>query len=112
MFKLFRKKKETTPLTPVTSSSTELTWDAQATQGLQQALAQAPVPALLKGKVRTELKKAAEDAARAAGRSTVIAQDLMEGLLSKLPAHMRDKVTAAVAGGPEKLKDLEQELKK
>lgn len=112
MFKLFRKKKEASSPSLPSDAPAELTWDEQATQGLQQALAQAPVPALLKEKVHNELKKAAEDTARAAGRATVTAQDLMEGLLSKLPAGMRDKVTSAMAGGPDKLKDLEQELKR
>lgn len=117
MFKLFRKKKslpdaeivpESTSSIPATG---ELTWDAQATQGLEQAIAQAPVPAMLKGRVRTELKSAAEGVARAEGRNTVTAQDLMQGLLSRLPENMRSKVETAMQGGPDKLKDLEKELR-
>lgn len=110
MLKLFRKKKDPAHKDDATAAA-DLIWDTQATQGLEQALAQAPVPAMLKGKVRSELVKTAEEAARAAGQTTVTAQHVMEGLLSKLPAHMRDKVTSAMAGGPEKLKDLEHELK-
>ncbi|MEX2055264.1 MAG: hypothetical protein WD972_03715 [Candidatus Andersenbacteria bacterium] len=106
MFKFFGKSKSDTP----DPAAGAMTWDAQATQGLEQALAQAPVPAMLKGRIRQELVSAAEGVAQRAGRTTVTAQDLMEGLLSKLPASMKSKVEDAVKGGPEKLKELENDL--
>lgn len=107
MFKLWPTKKEAGETNP-----TELTWTSQATQGLEQALAQAPVPAMLRGRVRSELVNAAETHARAAGRNEVTPQDLMEGMLRKLPANMRSQVEEAMKKGPAGLKDLEQHLKR
>jgi len=98
-----RRKKQT---------ESKLQWDAAATQALNQAMQQAPVPSLLKGKVRSELAKAAEAHAESAGHATVTAEDLMQGLLAKMPAQMKSKVEAAMQQGPEGLKDLEKELKK
>lgn len=71
--------------------NTTLQWDQQATQALELSIKQAPVPAMLKGKIRKELKKGAEDIARSAGRTTVTAEDLMDGLMSRLPPHMQEK---------------------
>jgi len=106
MFKFFGKSKSGAPA----SDTGAMTWDPQATQGLEQAMGQAPVPAMLKGRIRQELVSAAEGVAQRAGRTNVTAQDLMEGLLSKLPASMKSKVEDAVKGGPEKLKELEKDL--
>ena len=105
MFKFWPKKKDA-------AGSDKLTWSAQAEQGLVQALAQAPVPAMLKGRVRSELRNAAEEHARNAGHSEVTPEDLMEGMLSKLPANMRTQVEEAMKKGPEGLKDLEKNLKR
>ncbi len=93
------------------SSSSEFSWSQAASDSLNQALAQAPVPAMLKGRVRNELKNAAEERARAAGRSEVTPQDLMEGMLSKMPANMRSKVEAAMKEGPAGLEKLQNDLK-
>jgi histone H3/H4 len=88
-----------------------LRWDEQAKQGIEQAVSQAPVPGLLKGKIRQELMKAAEEETTRAGRTTVTAEDVVAGMLAKMPAAMRDKVTQAMQKGPAGLKDLEQELR-
>lgn len=88
-----------------------MTWDPQAIQALDQALAQAPVPKMMKSMVKSQLKKAAEETARKAGRSNVTPQDLMEGMLSKMPAAQRAKVEDAMKKGPEGLKNLERDLK-
>ena len=92
------------------NSSTSLTWDATATQALEQAMNQAPVPKMLKGKVKNELKKAAENVAQAANRTTVTAEDLMQGMLAKMPANMRNKVEDAMQKGPEGLESLQKEF--
>lgn len=118
MLNFWKKKKseqgdENTPQeadnTPQTSG--ELSWDAQATQALEQSVAQAPVPGMMKNKVKKELSKAAEEAARKAGHTTVTAEDLMNGMLSKMPANMRQKIEKAAESGPEGLKNLENELR-
>lgn len=88
-----------------------LPWEEGAKQSIEQAVAQAPVPSLLKGKIKQELMKAAETEASRAGRSKVTAEDVMAGLLAKMPAAMRDKVTQAMQQGPDGLKNLERELK-
>src|SRR5687767_11217795 len=106
MFKWGRKKQDDA------AGSAQLTWSAQAEQGLVQALAQAPVPAMMKGRVRSELRNAAEAHALSAGRTEVTPEDLMEGMLSKLPANMRTQVEEAMKKGPEGLKDLEKNLKR
>jgi len=87
-----------------------LAWDAAAQQSIEQAVAKAPVPRLLRGRVTQELIAAAEDKAREAGRDTVTAEDVVEGLLAKMPAGLRDKVANAMQQGPEALKNLEDEL--
>ena len=108
MFNLFKKKDQPQDR----ASKDTLTWEAGATQALDQALKQAPVPKMLKGTVKKQLKSAAEEVARKAGRDTVTAQDLMEGMLSKMPADMRAKVENAAKQGPGALKNLQKELGK
>lgn len=111
----FRRKKNQPAAAPESSSPAtagELAWDDAAAKALDQAAAQAPVPQLLKNKLRSELKSAAEHKARAAGHASVSAEDLMQGLLDKLPANMRDKITRAAQEGPVGLQKLEQEFKK
>jgi len=88
-----------------------LTWDPQAQAALDQAVNQAPVPKMMRSMVKSQLKKAAEEVTRKAGRTTVTPQDLMEGMLSKMPAGTRAKVEDAMKKGPEGLKKLENELK-
>jgi len=105
MFKIFNKKDQDTA-----SKNSSLSWDPSATQALEQALSQAPVPAALKGTVKKQLTKAAEAQAKQAGHDTVTAQDLMQGLLAKMPPDMRAKVEQAAQQGPEGLKNLEDEL--
>ncbi|MDP3997351.1 MAG: hypothetical protein U1C49_00950 [Candidatus Andersenbacteria bacterium] len=103
MYKFWHKQKQE-------PAQSDLQWDTQAQQAVDQALAQAPVPAMLKGQVKKELTKAAEAAARAAGHEQVTAEDVMAGLLSKMPAKTRQKVEDAMKGGPEKLRHLQDEL--
>jgi hypothetical protein len=93
------------------SDSSSLRWNDEAKKALEQALVQMPVPAMLKGQVRKELETAAENYARGAGRSEVTAQDLMEGMLAKMPPEMRAKVEEAMKQGPAGLKKLQDELK-
>jgi len=108
MFKLWKKhnKKEESE-----KSSAVLTWTADASKALEQSVAQAPVPGMLKGRVKNELKEAAEQVASAAGHTEVTAEDLMNGLMSKLPAGMRSQVEQAAKQGPEGLKNLEKKLR-
>ena len=94
MFKNFFKKK--TPK-PTESSAPNLTWQPQATQALKLALKQAPVPSLMKGQVEKELKKAAEEAAQKDNRTEVTAEDLMNGLMAKLPPNLRAKAQQMAA---------------
>jgi len=101
----FRKKPD-----KESNNDAPLTWDATATQALEQAISQAPVPKMLKGKVKKELKLAAETAAQSNNRTTVTAEDLMQGMLAKMPANMRSKVEDAMQKGPEGLKNLEEEF--
>src|SRR3989338_5276043 len=106
MFSLFKKKSKEEP----TTDNESMRWDASATQALQQAVAQAPVPGIMKQQVKRQLQQAAEEYARNAGKTTVSPEDLMNGLMSKLPDNMRKKVEAAAKKGPEGLKDLEKEI--
>lgn len=94
-----------------TEQPSQFTWDEQARQGLEQALKQAPVPTMLRGKVKKEFKRAAEEAARQAGRTTVTAQDLMNGMLAKMPANMRQQVEDAMKKGPDGLENLAKKLR-
>lgn len=101
----FRKKQDND-----NDNSAPLTWDTTATQALKAAINQAPVPTMLKGKVKKELKKAAETATRSGNRTIVTAEDLMRGMLAKMPANMRSKVEEAMQKGPAGIKNLEKEL--
>ena len=103
MFK-FNKKKNDTP-------DTEITWDSQAELALKQAVDGAPVPKPLKGKMEKELRKAAQAHTLRAGRNIVTPEDLMNGLLAKLPDNMKNKVEQAMQQGPAGLKNLENDLK-
>lgn len=87
-------------------------WDPPAQTALDQAVSQAPVPAMMKSMVKSQLKKAAEEYTERSGRTLVTAEDLMHGMMAKLPAHMKSKVEDALKKGPDGLKDLESELKK
>lgn len=93
-------------------AAASLPWDDQARQALDQAVSQAPVPAMLRGKIRSELEKAGEEQARKHGHASVTAQDLMEGLMSKLPESMRSKIEDAAKKGPQGLADLQKKLSK
>lgn len=110
MFNFWKKSKEDN--NKEVSETGELTWTDEASKALDQAAAQAPVPAMMKNKIKTELRKAAEEATRKEGRNQVSPEDLMQGLMAKLPQNMRNKVENAMQKGPEGLKDLEKELKK
>lgn len=106
MFNFLKKKKHQE------NASSALSWDPQALGALDQSVAQAPVPKMMKSLVKSQLKKAAEEITRTAGRTAVTPQDLMQGMLAKMPANMRGRVEDAMKKGPEGLKSLEQELKK
>lgn len=93
-------------------SDQELTWSDQATQALKQSVAQMPVPGPMKKMAERELRKAAETEAQKQGHSEVTPEDLMTGLLAKMPENMRTKVEKAMAGGPEELEKLKKELQK
>ena len=88
-----------------------LTWDPAASEAVQQALQQAPIPKMLLGKVKKELRKAAEDAARQANSDRVLAEHVMQGMLAKMPASGRDQVQSAMQGGPEELEKLQKKLR-
>lgn len=88
-----------------------MSWDEQAQLAVNQAVQQAPLPAMLKGRVRTELTNAAEETARAAGRNNVTAQDVLQGMLAKMPPAMRQQVEEAMKGGPEGLAKLQKKLR-
>jgi hypothetical protein len=90
----------------------QLGWHKQAKAALQQALNQAPIPKLLKGRVEKELKKAAEQAAHAAKSKIVSPEHVMQGLLAKMPAKQRAQVEDAMNKGPQAIKDLEKKFKK
>lgn len=94
------------------SADGAITWEAEAKQALDMAVAQAPVPPLMKGMVKKQLQEAAETYTQQAGRNKVTANDLMAGLMAKLPDNMKSKVEAAMKKGPAGLKDLEADLKK
>ena len=106
MFSFWQKK------SPNQSEDGEsLTWDDSATKALAQAVGQAPVPGIMKQRVKRELEQAAEEYARKNGKTTVTAEDLMQGIMAKLPEGMRSKVEDAAKQGPEGLKKLQDELK-
>ncbi len=115
MFSIWKKKsKESTEPTSKSGSpqqpSGALSWDKSAVQALAQAVSQAPVPSMMKQRVKQELSNAAEEAAKKEGKTTVSAQHLMAGILSRLPEDMRKKVEAAAKQGPAGLKKLQDEL--
>lgn len=107
MLSLFNKKKDSSgaPLS-------KLTWSEDAKAALAQAVDGAKVPKMLKGRMKKELEKAAEGHARSKGKTEVSAQDLMEGLLAKMPAEMRNKVMQAAQKGPKGLEQLQKKLQK
>jgi histone H3/H4 len=102
MFSLFKKKSS--------DEAEDMQWDDAATQALHQATAQAPVPGIMKQQVKKQLQQAAEEYARNAGKKTVSAEDLMQGLMAKLPENMRRKVEDAAKQGPDGIKKLQDEL--
>lgn len=117
MFKLWKKdeskKEDNTPKKGevVKKDSSSLTWSDQATKALEQAVSQSPVPKMVKGQVKKQLAAAAQEAARNAGHTEVSAEDLMNGLMAKLPDNMRNQIEDAAKQGPEGLKNLEKRLK-
>lgn len=112
MFSLWKKKSTEKDQTPASPKATgQLSWDNSAITALAQAVSQAPVPSMMKGRIKQELSNAAEEAARKEGKTTVTAQHLMAGILSRLPENMRKKVEDAAKQGPAGLKKLQDELK-
>ncbi len=87
-----------------------LTWSKEAKKALAQSVEQAPVPSLLKNRMKKELEASAEKMARANGHTEVTAEDLMQGLMEKLPADMKKQVEQAMRQGPEGLKALTRRL--
>ncbi len=94
------------------NTSGNLTWEDSARTAINQALQQAPIPAMLRGRVKKELESAAEEAARAANQTKVTAQHVMTGLLSRMPAKMRNQVEQAIKGGPTEIQKLQQRLRR
>lgn len=74
------------------SGAEKITWQPAASQALEAAMNQAPVPKLLKGRLKKELMKAAEEKAKTAGHTEVTPQDLIEGLMAKVPPEMRGQL--------------------
>lgn len=107
MFSLFKKQQKNES----ENTNQEMQWDKSAQQGLEQSVAQAPVPGIMKQQVKRQLQQAAEEYARQAGKTIVSPEDLMNGLMSRLPANMRKKVEDAAKKGPEGLKDLKKEIR-
>jgi len=105
MFSFWQKKSSND-----SASSEALSWDSSATKALAQAVGQAPVPGIMKQRIKRELEQAAEEHARKAGKKTVTAEDLMQGIMSRLPEGMRKKVEDAAKEGPEGLKKLQDEI--
>ncbi|MDA1168944.1 MAG: PCP reductase family protein [bacterium] len=106
MFSFWQKKSSNQ-----SEEASSLTWDDSATKALAQAVGQAPVPGIMKQRVKRELEQAAEEYARKKGKTSVSAEDLMQGIMSRLPEGMRTKVEDAAKQGPEGLKKLQDELK-
>lgn len=88
-----------------------LPWSPEAEQAVEQALSQSPVPALLRGPLRSKLRHAAEDAARVAQHETVQPEDLMQGLMGLLPPSVRATIEQRMKEGPEGLKKLQDDMK-
>lgn len=107
MFKLWPKQSAA----PAAQSSA-ITWSAEAQAALDQAVAQAPVPTMMKAMVKKELRKAAEEATQKAGRASVTPEDLIHGMMAKLPADMKTKVEDAMKKGPSGLQNLQKDLGK
>ncbi len=115
MFNIWKKKSkeegQNMPSAQQSPKAGQLSWDNSAITALAQAVSQAPVPSMMKGRIKQELSNAAEEAARKEGKTTVTAQHLMAGILSRLPENMRKKVEDAAKQGPAGLKKLQDELK-
>lgn len=107
MFSLFKKKQAKKP---ESENSAIMQWEESARHALHQAVAQAPVPAIMKQQAKRQLEQAAEEYALSAGKTTVSAEDLMHGLMAHLPESMRNKVEEAAKKGPQGLKNLEKEI--
>tara|TARA_Y100000310_G_scaffold305285_1_gene345274 strand:- start:366 stop:701 length:336 start_codon:yes stop_codon:yes gene_type:complete len=105
----WNKKKEE----PTSDAGGSLTWNSQATAAIEQSLAQAPVPKLMKNQIKKQLMNAAEATTRAAGRTEVTAEDVMQGLLASMPEDVRSQVEDAVqTKDPKKLQDLQNKLRR
>lgn len=109
MLSIFKRNKGQTDGEKPTA---KLTWQQEATDALEQAVSGAPVPKLMKSRLRKELMKTAEAKARAAGKAEVSAHDLMEGLMSKLPAEMKNQIQQAAQRGPKGLEELQKKFQK
>jgi len=92
------------------NNTNSLPWEEAATQALEQAISQVPLPGPLKGKVKKELAQAAETHAREQEHTAVTAEDLMNGMLAKMPAGAREKIEQAMQQGPEGLDKLKKEF--
>lgn len=106
MLKFWKKKATEASFPP-----SDLTWDEAATQLLARAVVQAPVPALLRQRLQRELKSAAEAVTQAAGRTRVTTEDLVAGIMAKMPEKLRAQFEEAAEGGPEQLRKLMGNIK-
>ena len=109
MFNFWSKKSEKSENS---QSSGELSWDAQAESAINQAVAGAPVPGMLKNRLKSQLRGAAQKVAKDAGSTKVTAEHVMQGLLSQLPANMRTQVEKAMKKGPAGLAELQKKFRK
>lgn len=116
LFKRGKKKQQKSENTPTpapvegNAPSDALTWSKEAEDALSQATSQAPVPKIVKSRLKKELRKAAEAEAKKAGRTEVSAHDLMQGLMGKMPAEMRNRVEQAARKGPQGMELLQKQL--
>jgi hypothetical protein len=101
--KWFKKKRE--------SDKHDLLWDPSASEAIQMAMQQAPIPKMLQGRIRKELRKAAEETARQVKSDRVLAEHVMQGMLAKMPANIRDQVQSAMQSGPSEIAKLQKKLR-
>jgi len=103
--KFFGKKSNEEP------DASDITWSDAARRGLSQALDQAPIPKMLRGQVKKQLKKSAEAQARAENVTTVTQQHVLTGMLELLPKNMRGEIEQAMqSGDPSQLQNLQKKF--
>jgi len=92
-------------------SKEQISWNKQAEDTLEQALAQFPGPKMMLGPVKSKLRSAAEKKAAELGHSEVMPEDLMQGLMEMLPPSVRETIDKRMQEGPEGIAKLQDDLK-